>query len=103
MSRIVLPSKQQGETKTYAFDFASFLANGETLSTASVTATVYSGVDVSPSAIVSGSASISGTTATQLLTAGVVGVVYDVSCAVTTSAGQTLRLTGYVAIVPNLP
>lgn len=101
MTRIILGPKYAAETRTETFDFTSRLALAETLSTASVTATVYSGTDASPSALVSGSAGISGAKVTQLITAGTVGVTYMLSCSVTTSTGQTLVLKGYMTVVPT--
>ncbi len=100
MSKIILEAKRAAETRNEVFDFTSRLAAGETLSTATVTATVYSGTDASPSAVISGSASISGAKVTQKITAGTLGVMYLLSCSVTTSAGQTLLLEGILPIVP---
>lgn len=101
MSRITLEAKQSGETRTEIFDFASRLALAETISTAAVTATVYSGTDASPSAVISGSASISGSQVSQKLTAGTVGVTYLLACTVTTSASQTLIIYAFLAVVPG--
>ena len=100
MSRIILESKHSGETRTEIFDFASKLALAETISTATTTATVYSGTDATPSSVISGSASISGTQVSQKLTDGTVGVIYIITCAITTSAGQSLRLNAFLAVVP---
>lgn len=102
VGRVTLSGKYQGETKNITFDFTSQLAAGETISSQTVSATVYSGIDSSPSAIISGSASVSGAVVTQAITAGVLGVTYELKCQVTTSAGQTLQLTGYFPIVPEL-
>lgn len=102
-SRIVLESKYLAETKKYDFDFASQLAVGETISTQVCTATVYSGTDASPSSIISGSASASGSVVTQAITAGTLGVIYEITCTITTSASQTLVLSGFLSIVPKLP
>lgn len=102
MLRVELPNKLAGETKTVPFDFTSLLASGETISTKSCAATVYSGTDASPSAIISGSASSSGAVVSQLITAGVVGVIYSLVCTITTSAGQTLQLAGFLAVLPDL-
>lgn len=101
MSLVILKGKPLGETRNEVFDFISRLAVSETLSTASVAATVYSGTDASPSSVVSGSASISGTKVTQKLTGGVLGVTYLIVCTVTTSAGQTLLLQGFLTITPD--
>lgn len=99
-SRVDLAPKLAGETATYQFDFSSWLAVGETISTQSVAASVYSGTDASPSSIISGSASASGAVVSQKITAGTVGVIYQLLCTITTSAGQTLQLAGYLAVIP---
>ena len=99
--RVQLAPKLVGETATYQFDFSSLLAVGETISTQSVAATTYSGTDAAPSSIISGSASASGAVVSQKITAGTVGVIYQLTCTITTSAGQTLLLAGYLAVTPN--
>ena len=100
MSRITLGGKPANETRKETFNFAAQLAIGETISTATVTSAVYSGTDATPSTVISGTATISGVTAVQLITGGIEGNVYLLTCAITTSAGQTLRQTGFLVIVP---
>ena len=102
-NRVNLPSKLVSELRRYQFDFASKLASGETISTQTCTAAVYSGTDASPSSIISGSASASGSVVSQNITAGTAGVVYELTCTITTSATRTLLLVGYLAVVPKLP
>lgn len=102
MSRIIFEGKTDGETVTLTFSFLSRLAASETISTQTVTATVYSGTDASPSSIISGSASASGSNVTQKITGGVVGVIYQLLCTITTSTSQTLELTGFLAVVPDV-
>lgn len=102
MTRIELPPKLIGETATYQADFSSLLAAGETISSVgSTVATVYSGTDASPSAIVSGSATASGAIVSQKITAGTLGVIYQILFSVVTSTSQTLQLAGLVAIIPS--
>lgn len=103
MNRAELTPKLVGETQTYQFDFSADLGEGVTLSSPVCTAAVYSGTDASPSSIISGSASASGAIVSQKITAGTEGVIYEVTCTVTTSDGQTLQQTGYLAVVQNLP
>lgn len=98
MSRDTWPPKAAGATKNFEFDFISDLAAGETLSGATVTATVWSGNDGNPSGLISGAASISGTVVTQKLTGGVAGNIYAVTCTATTSAGQTLVRSAYLVV-----
>lgn len=93
--------KAPTETAAYVFDFVSSLATGETISTATCTASVFSGLDATPSGIISGVASISGTKATQKLTGGVNGTIYKVMMTITTSTSNTLVLSGYVAVTTN--
>ncbi len=102
MSRVVLDAKRVGEVRSYSFDFTSALGTTETISTKSVTAAVYSGTDASPSTIISGSASSSGSIVTQKITTGIAGVIYGLTCTVTTSLGQTLVLMAFLAVIPDL-
>lgn len=102
MSKVILGAKRASEIRNEVFDFTSLLASGETLSTATTTATVYSGTDASPSSVISGAASISGAKVTQKLTAGTLGVTYLITCTVTTSTSQTLVLEGFLPIVPGM-
>ena len=105
MSRVTLPPMPVGAIQNVAFDFTSLLAVGETISTKAVVASVYSGTDASPTGIVSGSASASGAVVTQLITmvGRVAGNIYELMCTITTSASQTLKISAYLAVVPDLP
>ena len=100
MSRQIIEGKQSGETVTIPFSFLSHLATGETISSASTTATVYSGTDASPSSIISGAPSISGSTVSQKVIGGTLGVTYVLVCSATTSTGQVLQISGYLVIIP---
>lgn len=101
MSRVVFGGKNSGETKNLVFDFAGRLAIGESVSSATTVATVYSGTDSTPSAVINGAATCSGTKATQSVKAGTVGVTYLLTCTAVTSASQTLVLTGFLAVLPG--
>ena len=98
--RAIFDVKEASTPFSATFSFAIDLALGETLSSASVTAAVYSGTDPTPSAIISGAASSSGGEGTQILIDGVEGVIYLLVCLVGTSLGGTLTRTGYLAIAP---
>lgn len=97
-SRIEFPPKLTGVTDLYVFDFISALAPGETISSQVTTCAVYSGVDASPSSMISGAATASSTKVTQKITGGVAGVIYTLLCTITTSLGRTLQLSAYLAI-----
>lgn len=98
-NREVFEIKPPTDTRIFYFDFTSDLAVGETISTQVVTATVYSGTDANPSAIISGVASASGAIVSQKITAGTAGVIYTLLCTITTSASQTLTIAGYLAVM----
>lgn len=102
MGRTVQQPKRQGEVKLYSWDFSSLLAVGETISSQSVTASVYSGTDASPSSIINGAATLSGNVVSQSITAGTVGVTYTLKCQITTSSSQTLQLTSFLTIEPDI-
>lgn len=101
-SHVVLDAKQAGSMELRVFPFTSKLAVGETISSAVVTAAVYSGVDANPSAIVSGTATISGGLVSQKLIGGTAGVIYKLSCAATTSVPNVLIMTAFLAVIPTV-
>ena len=98
MSAIDLPPKATGETVREEFDFLSLLSVGETLSSASCAASVYSGVDASPSAIISGVSTISGTKVRQFIIGGTVGVTYLIVCTVLTSLSEVLQISAHLVV-----
>lgn len=103
MSMITLPDKPVGETSLASFDFISQLAAGETLTGAVVTASVFSGVDGTPENIISGAEILEGTIVSQMITGGVAGVVYWLSCSVSTSTGQNLIMQAFLAVTSTNP
>lgn len=102
MDRVQGPTKAVGETISFPFDFTSKLASGETISAQSVSIKVYSGVDASPGSVL-GSLSASGAIVTQVLTAGVAGVLYELQCKATTSLSNVYALSTVLAVIPDLP
>jgi hypothetical protein len=89
-----LPSfsrKRVDEDLKLTFDFSNDIASGETISTATTTAAVWSGTDANPNDIVSGSASISGAKVTQLIINGTDGVTYLLKFRVVTDQSQTIN------------
>lgn len=102
LSRADLPPKLVSSTETYTVDFVDAIPAGDSISTQSVSASTYSGTDASPSAIISGSASTSGTKVSQKLTGGTEGVIYQLTWTAGTVGGLTLKKTGFLAVVPSL-
>jgi len=97
MDRIIFRSAHVGEIKKLTFDFLSALALGETISTASVGAAVYSGGTATATL---STPSISGSQVTCTASGDTEGVTFLVTMTITTSAGQTLALSGFLAMVP---
>jgi hypothetical protein len=93
-------AKTVSSTLVQTFNFARWLAISETITSASVVATVYSGNDTDPSAIFSGAAAVSGAEVTRTVTGGVLGNVYLLTATAVTSEGQTLPQEAYLVIVP---
>jgi hypothetical protein len=102
-TNVVFPSKNQLATVLCSFDFLSMLAASETLVSALVTVTIRTGSDPNPSAVLSGAASFAGKTVNQLVTGGVVGVIYVLTCSVVTSTGQDLVMNGELSIIDDNP
>jgi hypothetical protein len=97
--RSIFDAKTTSETVAVSFDFSSDYAVGETCSSGSVTATVYSGTDAAPSGIVSGAAGFTGAVATQTVVGGVAGVTYLLTATTVSSLGKTRSRSGYLSIL----
>ena len=100
MSRVIFPAMYVGDVIKLTFDFTSVIAIGETISTATLMPYVFSGNESSPSLSL-GAGTISGNQVTSLASGGQLGTTYDCECDITTSAGQTTRLQGYLTIAPK--
>lgn len=107
MAREQLAPKLVGETILYSFTFTGRYNKAlASISTKVVTATVYSGVDSSPSSIISGAAAASTLDSgviQQLITAGVVGTIYELICTATLSTGEILIASGLLSVIRNSP
>jgi predicted aconitase with swiveling domain len=108
-SRQVFDPLVAGDVDTLPFDFTSRLQAGETISTAVVTSSVYTGVDPNAATMINGAAVISGTVVNQSIATapnvigGLIGVIYFLICKITTSLGQVLQQTGYLSVIPPVP
>lgn len=101
--RLTFDPLHEGELKQLEFPFNGALLLGETIASAVIDVTVYSGTDATPNNLQSGSLTISGTSVLQNFTGsgGQLGVTYNVLCTATTSAGRKLQARGYLALVPQ--
>lgn len=103
MSKISIPSKHTAATLNVQFDWISQLDEGETISGYTVTCAVLSGTDAAPEDVLSGSPTIEAPVITQVVTGGTVGVIYLLTCTVTTSLGATKIMTGAMAVISSTP
>ena len=99
MITIVSPSKTPASIVTQQFNFIADLINGASISGATLSVEVLSGVDPSPEDILDGSYTISGGIVSQKLTGGVPGVIYQVTCFATLSNGNLPAIQTKIAIV----
>lgn len=92
--------KEPAEKLLLTFNFANWLATGETivLTSIKVESIPEVGADVSAAAMVIGVASLTGAKAIQMIGGGVVGVTYRLKCTVETTKGQKLVLNGRLPV-----
>lgn len=90
--------KAVAETRRLVADFVGRLASGVTISSASVSQSVYSGAS---STVTLGSASISGSTVSAAVSGGTAGVLYQVTFQATLSNGEVLRMATILAVTPD--
>lgn len=104
MSTYVTESKLQSEAIILRSDFLSRLEVGESAVTVATTITVHSGVDPTPTTMISGSPSVTNNLASQRIIGGLPGVVYEVSFAVRTNNNAVYinQLLLAVLTSPNL-
>lgn len=102
MSTQILDQKLVAEELTIEFDMLSRLKIGETISTASVACELYSGTDPTPTMMISGLASISGSIVRQKVVGGLPGNIYLLTCSVRTSTNDLVLNQGKLAVLPNV-
>ena len=99
-SRTILPAKDVTETIEAIFNFQDQMPFGTTISGAAVTASVFTGVDPNPMAIINGvPALVAGFNIKQEITAGVAGVIYLLVCSVAVSGGLVLTKEAYLSVI----
>ena len=101
MSTVVFASKLQAERSDVEVDVLPRLAVGETALTVATTMEVLSGVDPNPTAMLSGSPSLSGAIAKQKVIGGLPGVIYQLTFAIRTSNSQIVLDRGKIAVLSS--
>lgn len=99
----ISPAKRQAEIHIFSADFSDQLRPGETITDQSweVTVTVVSGVDPTPSTMIPNPVTVAGNVITQQVQEGIVGVIYLVTIAITTSLNRGISEDTRIAVLPN--
>lgn len=100
MSRVVLQSKKSSEMRYYEFDFISQLAPGDSFTASAVTASLLSGTDANPSAILFEAPLTDGRIVKQKIMAGVPGNLYLIKATGNGLLGTFYTIEGILAILP---
>ena len=96
--RTTFKTKLPGSIETVQFDFVSVMPENAVIASQSVTISVYSGTDSRPSNMILGHATVDGSIVKQTICGGLDGVVYTIKCIATTSLGNIMNMTAYLAI-----
>jgi hypothetical protein len=91
-----------GEVYLLSADFTDLLAAGDYLIGCTVTVTVYSGYDLSPSSMLLGNPIVGAATIGQVIQQGVPGTIYDWVFLAGTVGGKELELKTKIAIAPSV-
>jgi len=93
-----VPPKDPIEKEYFSFEFAALLGVGETIMSGSAvwSIVVLKGADPASESMLSGTPVYQGSKILHLIADGVNGVLYCISCKITTSADQELRLSDTV-------
>lgn len=86
------------ESELFSFDFNPVLQPAETLNTAACTAITAQGTDPNPSAILSGTPTVSSGKANQRVIGGVADNTYRLIMTVTTNQGNTYTCVGDIPV-----
>lgn len=89
--------KYPGEAKILIFDFSNQMASA-TLTSATVSVEMLRGTDAASAATRSGSPSVLGTKAFQLIVNGVVGAAYKYRCLAAASDGQVHEVSAEMEV-----
>lgn len=91
--------KDVGENDVLSFDYTESLVDDETVDSAVITVSTLSGVDASPSSMLSGSPQATSPFVLQAITDGVRNVEYLFYCKATTSSGRVLVAAGVLPVI----
>lgn len=101
MAMQILGAKRSYETITRGIDFSSLLIPGETITTASSSAAVWSGTGALPTLTSAVGTGYQVGTVQVMVTGGTAGTVYRMTTTAVTSYANTLAVVSYLAVVDD--
>lgn len=93
-----LPAKTPAESKLVTFDFANEAATETTLSSPTVAKALISGGDAGAAALNIGAASVVGRTVQAMISAGIDGSTYRLTCTAAASNGEVHQITALLPV-----
>jgi hypothetical protein len=102
MSIVTFAPKPQAETRLVTVDFIGRVPPGDSIASCTTWVEMHGGIDFTPQAILQGPPAFSGTEVSQMVTSGVVGNIYRLAFDATTTGGQTLQMSGFLVVVPDI-
>jgi len=102
-SYVTAPSKDYQTIIPWVVDCSSQLYDGETVTSAEVTCTVFAGLDTAPEDMITTDAEIDGNIVTQFVEGGEIGVVYLLALDIGTSLANVLKVYAYLSVIDETP
>lgn len=93
-----LPAKTPTEAKLCTFDFTTEAASGVVLSSPTVAKSVISGTDPGAASLTIGAAIVTGMQAQALVSGGLDGVVYQLTCTVSAANSEVHQILAKMAV-----
>lgn len=104
-TRVELDPQRVADGQAVPFDCSSKLQVGQTVASAVMNVSVWSGNDPTPASLLTGAVTISGNIAlkSKAINQGVAGTIYLIQCVFTLTGGvgTTVVLEGLLAILPE--
>jgi hypothetical protein len=96
---VILPVKDISEVLPITVNFSDMLQFGETINGANCVASLFSGTDSNPGAIIVGAATYTATTITQIITGGLSGNTYTLAFLVTGNNSHNYVKVGQLSVI----
>jgi hypothetical protein len=102
VSLVIFNNKPQDDTRLVTVDFVGRIPPGDYITSVSTWIEMADGVDFTPQALLKGAPVFDGTEVSQMITAGIIGNIYRLSFIANTARGQSLQLSGFIVVHPDV-